>query len=210
MSRFTLNKFLMLLSFLIVVAGNCFSQSRGVIPLHTFFQKNADSTIVLEYNTDGYEPNYYFVLTKTGDTINSFRYLAKINYEKVKMPKVLKMIISLEKYKGIDDLATINQYFNVVDLSEDTLKLVWKEAGRLNVWKIVEDNSPVYCKNEKKVAGMIHRCDLMLQLITKDKIKLLHFNCPWLEEERCPGNFNRKGAIGVDTLFRKYFPNIYN
>ena len=210
MRRFTLNKFLILLSFLIVFASNCFSQSKGVTPLHTFFQKNADSTIVLEYSTDGYDPNYYFVLTKTGDTINAFRYLAKLNYEKVKMPKMLKTIISLEKYKGIDALATINQYFNVVDLSEDTLRLLWKEAGKLNTWKIIEDNSPVYCKNEKNVPSVTHCRDLIIQLITKDKIKLLNFNCPWIDEERCPGNFNRKGAIGLDALFRKYFPDMYN
>lgn len=210
MCRFTLNKFLLLLSFLVIFSSNCFSQSKGITPLHTFFQKNADSTIVFEHNTDGYDPNYYLILTKTGDTINAFRYLAKLKYEKVKMPKMLKLIISLEKYKGIDVPAAINQYFNVVDLNEDTLKLLWKEADRLNTWKIVEDNSPVYCKNEKKVSSPIHCGDLMLQLITKDKIKLLNFNCPWVEEERCPGNFNRKGAIGVDALFRKHFPNMYN
>lgn len=210
MCKFILSKFLILLCFLIAFVSNCFSQSRGITPLHTFFQKNADSTIVLEYDTDGYEPNYYFILTKTGDTINAFRYLAKIKYEKVKMPKMLKFIISMERYKGINAPAAINQHFNLVDLNQDTLTLLWKEAGRLNTWKIVEDNSPVYCENQKKVPGLIHRCELMIQLITKDKINMLNFKCPWIEEERCPGNFNRKGAIGVDDLFRKYFPNMYN
>lgn len=177
--------------------------------MHTFFQKYADSTIVLEYNTQSYDPNYYFILTKTGDTVNSFRYLAKMKFEQGLMPKVLKIIISMEKYKNFDTPAAFNSYFNLVNLNQDTLKTIWSRATRLNAWKIVEDNSTLICINNKRVS--VTDCgDLMIHLITKEKIKTLVFNCPWADEEYCPGNYNRIGAIAVDKLFRNYFPNVYN
>lgn len=186
------------------------AQSKGITPMHTFFQKYADSTIILEYNTDSYDPNYYFILTKTGDTINSFRYLAKMKFEQALMPKMMKLAISMEKSKDFNDLASINANLNVVNLNRDTLRTIWTRATGLNVWKIIEDNSPPACANPKKVAVTSHCGEIIVHRITKTMIQSLIFHCPWSDNERCPDNYNRIGAIAIDKLFRVYFPDMYN
>lgn len=205
-----MNKVYLLVSIFFVIAIKSFAQSKGTTPMHTFFQKYGDSTLILEYNTQGYDPNYYFILTKTGDTINSFRYLAKMKLEQGLMPKDMKVIISMEKYKNSDAPATINSYFNVVNLNQDTLKLIWAKADSSNVWKIKEDNTIPICADGIKIPTVLHCGYLMMHVITKEKIKTLAFACPWVYEEYCSGNYNRKGAIEVDALFRKYFPDTYH
>jgi len=205
-----MNRILLLLCSLLVVAVESSAQSKGITPMHTFFQKYADSTIILEYNTDSYDPNYYFILTKTGDTVNSFRYLAKMKFEQGLIPKDMKIIISMEKYRNYNDPATINSYFSVVNLNQDTLKTIWSRAIKLNAWKIVEDNSPPICPDNKRVPVILDCGDLMIQLITKERIKNFVFNCPLEDENYCPGNYNRMGAIGIEKLFRGYFPDTYH
>ena len=168
-----MNKIFLLICLSLTFTGKSSAQSKGVTPMHNFLQKYSDSTIILEYNTQSYDPNYYFILTKKGDTVNSFRYLAKMKLEQGLMPKDMKIIISMEKFKNFDAPAAINSYFNVVNLNQDTLKSIWIKAVKLNAWKIIEDNSVPICNDGKKVPAIMDCGDLMIHLLLKRKLKHL-------------------------------------
>ena len=187
---------------LIFVHLQVFGQSNGVTPLHLFFQKNADSTIIIEYPTASYDPHRYGLLTKTGDTIITFKYDAIQNNLKVLMPKRLGALISLEKYKYFGSAADINPYFTIVNLPVDTLRSFWKRKETMDIWKVVVDNRAPNC--EKKYTVSTHPDKLIIYLITKKEIKLLEYESAFLYEKICPGNFSRKTAVGLYYLFETY------
>jgi hypothetical protein len=182
--------------------GHAFGQSKGITPLHTFFQKNADSTLIIEYTTDSYDPYYYRMITKTGDTINTFQYNAIQKMERVTMPRKLAFLISIEKYKYFGGIADINPYFNVVNLPTDTLKAIWTKVGGLKLWEITVDNSNPKCKN---IPISAHPDQIIIHFITKKEIKTLIFSSALLYEEYCPGNRNRKPVVEFYKTFDRYF-----
>lgn len=181
-------------------------QSNGITPLHRFFEKNADSTLIIEYDTHSYDPHYYHILTKTGDTINTFEYNAILKDEKVVIPKKLSTLIFLEKQRYFNAPAEINSYFNLVNLNRDTLKNMWGMIEKLDVWNLVDDKHYSNCPDNKRGLAVVDGGSIIVHLITHDKIKTLIYNIPWHYEKYCPGNKNRQSAIKLHELFAEKFP----
>jgi hypothetical protein len=202
-----MRKVISTIAIIIFLCNQATAQSKGVTPLHTFFQKNADSTIIIEYATETYDPHSYNIITKTGDTVNAFKYNAVQKYTKTTIPKKLSIMISLEKFKYWDVAADINQYFNLVDLDQDTLKTFWHTAQKLDIWNKVDDKHYKLCPDHVKFAITAHSGGIIIHLVTKDNIKTLFYEHPWYFEEQCPGNINRIAAIKLYEVFKTYLKN---
>ncbi|MCX2573885.1 hypothetical protein [Pedobacter sandarakinus] len=196
-----------LLFFLVLffLTNFCFAQSKGVTPMHKFFQQYADSTIFIEYSTEGYDPPKYKVLTKTDDFANTFVYEAidttwyKISSIRKSTPIIFWNMLANKKILFKNLPADINIFFNIVPLPPDTTKKMWQEISKFTPWKLLDDKSYPECS-----AVIMDGGHSIMHLITKTEIKTLVYYAPYYYEEQCPGNKNRQGITGIERLFDRY------
>lgn len=175
-----------------------------ITPMHTFFQKYADSTVIIEYPTNSYAPLVYKIVTNTGDTVNAFEYNAIQKLETAIMPTRLRSHMLMEKYKYFGGAASVNPYFNLVNLPVDTLKVIWNKIDSLRLWTLTVDNEVPKCRN---IPFSPHPDQIIIHLITKKEIKTLSFSNALLFEEYCPGNMNRRPVVELYNFFSRYIPS---
>jgi len=202
-----MRKIILLIALVTFSCGLAFGQSKGITPMHLFFQKNADSTIIIEYATDSYDPHYYKIITRTGDTINTFQYYAIQRAESgIVIPKKLRFLIDIEKVKYFSAAADINPYFSLVNLPADTLRTIWEKINSGQLWVLDEKlNNVNKCNQQVPVTS--HMGYGIMHLITKGQIRTLIFNAPEYYEKYCPGNKNRQAFLKLEGLLNRYFPN---
>lgn len=96
--------------------------TKGITPMHKFFQKFADSTLIIEYAKNTSAPTDYQIIIKTNDTVNCFIYYpgnAKFKFftfDRNVVPKVLGAFLGLYKDRLRDSPADINIYFDIPSL----------------------------------------------------------------------------------------------
>ncbi|MCX2573881.1 hypothetical protein [Pedobacter sandarakinus] len=185
---------------------SCSGQSKGVTPMHKFFQQYADSTIVIEYPTQSFEPASYKIISNKSGILNCFSYnaidsgLFKLyNRKLVHIPDTLRAFLQLKKNNFRNEPASINIFFNIVPLSSDTSKKMWQEISKFTPWKLLDDKSYPECS-----AVIMDGGHSIMHLITKTEIKTLVYYAPYYYEKQCPGNKNRKGIVGIERLFDRY------
>jgi len=187
--------------------------TQGITPMHKFFQQYTDSTIIVEYQVEGYTPKYR-ILTKTNDIVNSYYYepldttWQKISSVEVKKntPLILWHMISNKKVLFKDMPADINIFFNLAPMLPDTLKKIWKDILKLKPWNLEDEKIFGYgCKNVEDPVTSENRPDI-IHLITKKEIKSLFFRSPSYFEKLCPGNKNRQAINSINEIFYKNFP----
>lgn len=193
-----------------VVFGH--SKGGGITPMHKFFQKYTDSTIIVEYGNLSYGPSYYRILTKTGDFINAFKYepLDTTYYPifklKKDMPVVLWNLFTGKRNEFRHTPADINIFFNPVQLEPKQTKKIWQELITLKPWKLIDDYTyGARCKGVQETITM-DSGPWIIHLITKKEIKTLYYLAPEYFEKLCPGNKNRQAAIRIEALFNEWYP----
>ncbi len=190
--------------------------SKGVTPMHKFFQQYADSTIIIEYaNVPDGKPSSYQLISKTGSFVNTFNYkpLDTAYYPLYKLknmfPVILWNMIGVERSNFKNRPADINIFFNLINLKPDTAKKIWNEISMYKPWQIVDDRVFGHgCKNIVDNFLNDGGSPAIIHLITKKEIKTLIFWNPEYYEKLCPGNNSRKVAIKIEEIIDRYFPKI--
>jgi hypothetical protein len=183
-------------------------------PLFDFFQKTADSTMILSYIGLEEYPDYYIV-SKTGDTVNMYTYRYKNLIEpspNVIVPRAIAKLISHRNMiMMMQQPPDINALFEVKIVDKETLKKLWRDLSEQSIWTIRDDlldgDGCPSIGDEKQPAYISHGGGPFFKLITKDKIKNLVFRAPKYFEQYCPGRKGRIAAIKIDNIFRTYFTN---
>ncbi|KQN35859.1 hypothetical protein ASE92_06870 [Pedobacter sp. Leaf41] len=180
----------------------------GITPLHEFFQKNADSTYILQFVGTFNIPSYR-ILSKVGDTITTYTYKSntKLDHKVKNIPKAfrdmfLKKNGNLIYFIPVD----INVFFNPHYLSLDSLNQFWSKSSKLKMWDINDDKiDGEGCGEKHSRYAISDGGEIYLHLITKDSIKELFFYAPDYYNEKCPGRKGRKAIIDLWDLFDTYF-----
>ncbi|RZL63307.1 MAG: hypothetical protein EOO93_07955 [Pedobacter sp.] len=192
----------------LIIKCACHAQSKGVTPMHKFFQEFADSTIIMEYSTQSWEPPSYKIISKKSGILNCFTYtaidsgLTKLYKRKVvKIPDTLRAFLQLKKNNFRNEPADVNIFFNVLDIDHDTSIRIWNDIMKFKPWQLLDDKSYPQCSAVAMDAGYS-----IMHLITKKEIKTLIYYAPYYYEEQCPGNKNRQGIVSIESIVRKYVP----
>ena len=104
-----------------------FGQRYKIAPLYDFFQQHADSTIILSHLQTIYDYPEYYIVSKTGDTINmyTYRYLTPLKTSgKVIVPGAIAKRVNEVNLEAMIAIPYINALFQVKVMSKDSLKLV--------------------------------------------------------------------------------------
>jgi hypothetical protein len=197
---------------LLICIYSCSGQTKGITPMHKIFQQFADSTIIIEYANQSSDPPAYKIISKSNDTINTFTYYPLDTTTKkflkwpTGMPKVLGMVLSINKTSFKTMPANINIFFDLYKINPDTAKNMWREISKFKTWELVDDKSYPVCPANSNYAVVLDDGYNIMHLITKKEIKTLVYYAPEYYEEQCPHNKNRQGIIGIERLFRRYIP----
>jgi hypothetical protein len=198
---------------LLICIYSCSGQTKGITPMHKFFQQFADSTIVIEYPTQSFEPPSYKIISKKSGILNCFSYnaidsglLKLYNRKLVRIPDTLRAFLQLKKNNFRNEPANINIFFNIVPLSSDTSKKIWENITKFKPWQLVDDKSYQSCPPGKNYAVATDGLYSIMHLITKKEIKTLIFYDPKYYEEQCPGNTNRIAIVAIGRLFYEKIP----
>lgn len=182
-----------------------FAQKYNATPLFKFLKTNADSTIVLSYESTWEIDPLYYMLSKKGDTVNAYTYkIQSVLDKRIVIPHNMRYKL----YQNTRIPASINSYFNIRYLSADSLKIFWKKLIVLQPWHINDDKvNGAGCPIEKdSLQRQIRDASFIkLHLITKKRIKELSFYAPeYYENEICPGRKGRQIIIKIEKLFKTY------
>ncbi|MGN7990068.1 hypothetical protein ACTJKC_22195 [Pedobacter sp. 22226] len=180
----------------------------GITPMHKFFQKNADSTYILQGLGTFNIPNYR-ILSIVGDTISIYTYKPRVVLDsKLKtIPKIFKDAF-LKNNGNLIYLVPIdiNVFFQPEYLKIDSLKQFWVKSSKLKMWEIKDDKiDGEGCDIKKNGDAVSDGGKIYLHLITKDSIKELFFYAPDYYNEKCPGRKGRKAILDLWDLFNLYF-----
>ncbi|WP_142526188.1 hypothetical protein [Pedobacter westerhofensis] len=112
-------------------------------PLFDILKKTADSTIIFSYIGIVYEYPDYYMITKTGDTVNMYTYKYKNLIEpssKVIVPKAMnKLITHRNLMMMMQEPPDINALFEVKIAEKGTFNNLWNELAKEQIWKIRDD-----------------------------------------------------------------------
>jgi hypothetical protein len=188
-----------------------YGQRHNSAPLFEFFQQHADSTIILSHLQTIYDYPEYYIVSKTGDTINmyTYRYYAPIKTPgKVDVPKAIAQRVNKTNYEAMRALPDINALFQVKVVSKDTLNRLWNAISRERIWEIKDDKMdgkgcPIIPGKEN--VSLFDGGGPIFRLLTKEGSKELEFYAPNFFEEYCPGRKGRISAVRVEKLFKDYF-----
>lgn len=199
------------------IAINIFAQKNNIVPpinvtlMHTFLQKNADSTILFERMNYKINRPEFFIISKVGDTVSIYHYqqLKEID-KRILLPKAIRY--KLYKRNRLDYLSEpidINIYFNPIYLNRDSITIFWQSLLKQQPWQINDDSiDGESCPNAKNGydRNIYDGGSISLYLITKNNIKRLYFYAPqYYEKEVCPGRKGRQAIIAIEKLFKTYF-----
>lgn len=182
-----------------------FAQKHNAAPLYKFLKTNADSTIVMSYESAWETDPAYYMLSKKGDTINAYTYNTRFN---VDQRSIIPHNLRYRLYQNTQVPADVNSYFHIKYLSVNSLKSFWKDLIALQPWHIDDDKiNGAGCPLEKdSLQRQIRDASFIkFHLITKKGIKELSFYAPkYYENEICPGRAGRQTILKIEKLFVTY------
>jgi hypothetical protein len=192
-----------------------YTNTRGVTPMHKFFQQYADSTLIIESaNLADGMPSSYTLVSKTDGFVNIFNYKTNdttwYNLSKARKDFPIQLWHQLfgKKLMYKNQAADINIFFNYVQKPADTTKKMWQQIKDLNPWQLLDDKSYPTCPPDKLHAAVVDGPYYILHLVTKKEIKtLIYYDPSFYEKEACPGNKNRQAILKIYAIFDKYFNN---
>jgi len=172
-------------------------------------QKLADTTIIIQYPSVWNNGPLLRFLSKKGDTINAYSY-ERPKYRKInsKVPTaVARTILNKDYMDYINEPVALNRYFIIRDLNPDTLKKLWNDVVKLNLWRIKDDavegsGCPV---TKNSIFEVYDGGGIYILLISRINIKPLNFYAPHDFEKFCPGRKGRQTAIKLSGMIYKIF-----
>lgn len=181
-------------------------KKHNTTPIYKYLKANADSTIIMNYESNWEINPEYFMLSKKGDTINAYTYKIVSSFDqRIVVPHNLRYRL----YQNTQVPVDINSYFTAKYLSADSLRKFWQELIMLKPWNINDDQvDGAGCPIDQ---GSLQRqirdaSSTKLTLITKKSIKELSFYAPqYYEKEICPGRKGRQAIIKIENFFKTYF-----
>ncbi|MGN8057572.1 hypothetical protein ACTJKN_14940 [Pedobacter sp. 22163] len=172
-------------------------------------QTLADTTIIVQFPSVWNSSPQLYLLSKKGDTINTYIY-QRPKYRKTtsKVPNGVARAIwlkDLSEYRS--ESVRINRYFTIKDTDPDTLRKLWDDVVKLQLWRTKDDaiegsGCPTKKGSYLKVedGGGVY-----ILLISRAEIKPLNFYDPQEFEKYCPGRKGRQTAIKLSSMVYKIF-----
>jgi len=180
----------------------------GVTPMHEFLQDNADSTIILHFNSNWTHIPEWFILSKKGDTLTAYHYHAFPAYDqRVVLPQAVALKLRKRLVNQHNVTVDINEYFNPVYFQQDTLSRFWQRANQLKPWQIKDDaQEGIGCPvvKGKEHTEIFDAGGVTVHLMTKDNVKKLYFYAPEFYQKQCP-RMGRREMLALQGLFLSYF-----
>jgi len=169
----------------------------------------ADTTIIVQYPGVWNSGPQLYLISKKGDTINTYLY-QRPPYRKIvgKVARGVANAIVLKEFREYrDEPVGINRYFTIIDDNPDTLRMVWNDLLKLQLWRTKDDaiegsGCPVTKSSYIEIddGGGVY-----ILLITRGEIKPLNFYAPSEFERFCPGRKGRQTAIKLSRMVCKIF-----
>ncbi len=181
----------------------------NITPMHSFLQKNADTTIVFSYTYGFVNPPKFFILSKKSDTITLYKYDSVFKNGLSKIPK--KISDSLYKlnrpWESFD--VGINRFFTSVNINPESALEFWSKISDEKPFNLKDDSTiGEGCPNTNAeyIKNIYDGGGVEIYLITKSNIKNLYYYAPEYYEKRiCPGREDRKAILKIEELFLTYF-----
>jgi len=209
-------KFLSILSFSIYLlplqAQQIYERYRPN-PLDSFLRKQADTTLVFQLNMGGtIEPPIHY-LSKKGDTITLYRHGINFKYN-VLIPSAIrdKIYIAQRDWEiSKDNTITLNRFFNVLDVPQDELRLLWEKVVALKPNQMRDDVIEGYgCPVVKNEGNMLYDRNIydgsgiIFNILTRSEVQHFYFYAPSYYLEKCPERESRKTILAIQTLLTPY------
>lgn len=194
-----------------ILSITSFAQNKANdIPLFLFLQKNADSTIAIEYVSNWIQKPSLQIISKKEDTVSIYTYADKRKFEESgNMPKKIRDSIYVKNRLNIFSTPIdVNIYFNSIYKNKDSLSFFWRELTELKPWELKDDmKDGEGCKlnnNGIQDQNIYDGGGIKLYLITKGKIENLYFYSPDFYENLCPGRIGTQSILKIVKLFSTY------
>ena len=203
-------KFLSILSFSIYLlplqAQQIYERYRPN-PLDSFLRKQADTTLVFQLNMGGtIEPPIHY-LSKKGDTITLYRHGINFKYN-VLIPSAIrdKIYIAQRDWEiSKDNTITLNRFFNVLDVPQNELRLLWKNIMALKPGNMRDDKVDGFgCPLNKEVYDLYDGGGIIFDILTRSEVQHFYFYAPSYYLEKCPERESRKTILAIQTLLTPY------
>jgi hypothetical protein len=184
--------------------------------LFNFFQKNADTTVILWDDPFVQKFNPYLkIVSKKQDTIAIYNYRFDLVFGKPQLPKnfddTLSKIhpyvtrgIEFKKFKSLN----VNEFLKPVLSNRKQLTNFWKFLNDLKPWQIPSElpNSSPCPKNDLGFSPkVLDGGPLHIILITKEEVKIITYDSPQAYDKLCPSNIGRAAVVEIDKLFGRHF-----
>ncbi len=201
----------------LVGTGNYCSAQYGLPnpPLYDFMQQNADSTLIFTFETNWLAiPPSLMILSKKKDTISIYTYRSIYTPDVIVPRKIRDKLYQLDGYPQIL-LAKIdvNRFFSAKYIEPEKSAAFWKSILKFKPWQIKDDKHeggegcPLDPNNKNSQTKLFDGGSVVLDLITKDNIRHLHFYAPEFYEQKdmCPGRKARMDILEIEKVFFSYF-----
>ncbi len=179
----------------------------NITPMHTFLQKNADTSIIFSYASGFINTPTYFVLSKKSDTVTLYKYDSGFKKHLAKIPKrISDSLYKLNRPWESFDVG-INRFFSVLNVDQESALMFWSKIASLKPFHLKDDlTNGEGCKANTTYDNNIYDGGgIELYLVTQNGIRNLYYYAPQYYEKLCPGREDRKAIIKIEELFLAYF-----
>lgn len=181
-------------------------------------QKHTDSTIIIEHQSNWLQSKKYYIISKKSDTLNVFTYRDVTAFDSRTgiISGIKQEMRGKDRHKILRLAPDINEFFHFYSMRKDTVKRFWNRLMSLKPSSLKDDSvfgkgcppiPPKIDENGNKVIidrNVYDGGSFLIFLITKDKIKTLHYYAPDYYYERCPEIKYRLSALQIANIFAEY------
>jgi hypothetical protein len=177
------------------------SQAQDSTPLHTFFQRNYDSTIIYQSGLRQKDGPNYLILAKQANQVYFFSYSSPYREAAGRyFPGRLISFFANEEAAFRAAVPDTNRYLLPVAVLSDTLRRYWRLLNPRRFWA-VKDDRQIPPPSSTHPCGIDDGDDNTFYLITPRSLKVASFYAPAYWEECLGKDPNRQQAISARRLF---------
>jgi len=177
------------------------SQAQEITPLHTFFQRNYDSTVIYQSGLREQRGPYYLILAKQQNRVDFFTYISPYRETAGRyFPGNLVRHFARKEAEFRAATPDTNQYFLPGMVQSSVLTTCWNQLDTRRLWAIKSD--------QQAASGASGQCVIddgdysTFYLIDRRAIRAASFYAPAYFEECLGKNVNRQQAIHAQNIFR--------
>lgn len=188
----------------IIVSNSLFAQEsihKRITSVHLDFQKNADTTFIIQKIDKLLPKPNYFILSKKDKQINIYYYGDATN--RIRVPSGIISAMNRVNFGGDKTRKFDKVLFYPLAITKEDALAFWQKVMNSKPWNISDDVKNQECSDPSiRVYDGEH---IGLFLITKKEIRPLVFYDPNFYEEKCPGNPHREAFLKIQDTFKFYF-----